>query len=195
VVSSQILMKRIGLFGGTFDPPHRAHTEIARMAYDQLKLDQVIFIPCQLSPHKQESEPAAAEKRLKMISIALESADWAVVSDIELLQKGVSYAIDTVQHFKAKFEEATLFWIMGSDQWEVFDTWHESGALARLLEFIVFPRPDVPQPQAGKKLHVIDQVIDISSSEVRQRISLGKTVGDFLEPNVERYIRSEGLYL
>ena len=187
-------MKRIGLFGGTFDPPHRAHAEIAKLAYEQLELDQVIFIPCQRSPHKETSQPLAAAERLKLISIAIHDATWASISDVELQREGLSYSIDTVEYFRGKYAEAKLYWIMGSDQWEVFDTWHRSDDLAELLEFIVFPRPEIPQPKPGKKLHVIEHTFDISSSKIRTLLSQGKPVGDTLQPEVVDYIRAKELY-
>ncbi len=188
-------MKRIGLFGGTFDPPHLAHIRIAQIAYERLDLCKVFFIPCKQSPHKEELMPLAPNERLKMISIATDDHEWARISDVELLREGLSYSIDTVEYFRDQYPDAKLFWVMGSDQWKVFDTWYRANDLAGIVEFIVFPRPELPRPQPGKQLHVIDEKIDISSSQIRERLARGDDVSASLHPEVESYIRANGLYV
>jgi len=130
-----------------------------------------------------------------MIALAVQDFPWAKVSDIELQREGLSYSVDTVEYFRQEYRDIKLFWIMGSDQWEVFDTWYRSEDLVGMLEFIVFPRPVPPQEQAGKQLHAIEYQMDISSSQIREHLAHGKEVTDSLQPEVERYIRSRGLYL
>ncbi|MEM1158931.1 MAG: nicotinate (nicotinamide) nucleotide adenylyltransferase [Verrucomicrobiota bacterium] len=188
-------MKRIGLFGGTFDPPHLAHINVARIAFEQMNLDQVFFIPCKLSPHKEKTQPVSAEDRLKMISIATVDYGWAEVLDIELQRNGLSYSIDTVNHLREQYPDSRLFWIMGSDQWEVLETWYQAEDLAKMMEFVVFPRPELPQPKPGTKLHVIDYHIDISSSRIRELLSRHRGISKYLHPEVENYISAKGLYL
>lgn len=187
-------MEKIALFGGSFDPPHLAHTAIAEAALKDLALDRILFIPCRLSPHKEDSKPAPGPDRLQMLSLATESNEFFRVSDIELQRDGLSYSIDTVETVHEQYPDAMLFWIMGSDQWDVLDSWFRIQELSELVEFIVFPRPKEPQPQSGKRLHVIDKRLDISSSQIRLRIRRGESVDDMLHPAVMEWIDAKKLY-
>ncbi len=129
-----------------------------------------------------------------MLQAACSEMAAAEVIDLELQREGLSYSIDTVMELQQQYPAAQLYWIMGSDQWEVLDSWYRATELAELLEFIVFPRPNKPLPQAGKVLHVIDASFDISSSRIRAAIQQGEDVGEWLHADVQAYIREKGLY-
>jgi nicotinate-nucleotide adenylyltransferase len=186
---------KIALFGGSFDPPHLAHLQIAAEAKELLQLDQVFFIPCRQSPHKENTAPVSGQDRVAMLQVATADLEWVQVSTMEVNRDGLSYSVDTVQAFRAERPDAQLFWLMGSDQWNVFDTWYQASQLAEYLEFIVFPRPDAPAPQGGKRAHMMQTRIDMSSSVIRDRISQGLSVAGMLDPAVEAFIREQGLYV
>ncbi|MGF1678770.1 MAG: nicotinate (nicotinamide) nucleotide adenylyltransferase [Candidatus Methylacidiphilales bacterium] len=186
--------EKIGLFGGTFDPPHVGHFLIARAAMEELSLSRVLFIPCRQSPLKVECEPATADDRLGMLSAVLRTEPWAEVSEVELQRKGVSYSIDTVDYFKATQSPAQFFWIMGSDQWELLDQWKHTDRLQQEVEFIVYPRPNPPQSRSGVKMHFVDLRMDLSSSSIRMRVASGLPIRHAVPPEVESWILTKGLY-
>lgn len=134
----------IALFGGTFDPLHNGHCIIAQQAWEQFRLDKVVFIPCFQSPHKPEVRTASAEDRFAMLKAALEGLEWAEVSDCEISRPVPSFSVETAEWFASRHPGTPLFWILGTDQWNVLETWKDSRRLAELVTFIVFPRPDPP---------------------------------------------------
>ena len=136
------LPPRLAFFGGTFDPIHLGHLEIARKAQLALELDQVIFLPCRQSPHKTDSPGASDQERLEMIKIAIQDIPWAHVSDIELEKPPPSYTWETLREFKNTFRgDCRLFLILGLDQWNSLPRWKHPERLAEDVEFIVIACP------------------------------------------------------
>ena len=131
---------RIALFGGTFDPVHCGHLRVARNALEALNLDRIIFIPWRQSPHKEDGTLASEDDRLEMLHLALEDHPWAVVSEIEMLLPPPSYSWVTAEAMKEVYPEARLFWLMGSDQWSVIQSWARPDHPAALVELIVHHR-------------------------------------------------------
>jgi nicotinate-nucleotide adenylyltransferase len=160
--------------GGTFDPVHLGHMQMAEAAVAALGLDQDRFLPCQISPHKTATTPTAAADRLEMLRLATQSFDWAVVDDHEIRQDGPSYSYRTAEEMAARFPEADLFWIMGCDQWDALPNWANPERLAACVEFIVFARDHQPHPRDGYRLHVVEGVHPASATVIRECITSDK---------------------
>lgn len=189
-------VRKIALFGGTFDPVHRGHLHLARAAVDELGLDEVRFLPCRISPHKQDSAPTPVADRLEMLRLATAGLPWAVVDDCEAKREGPSYSYQTAEAMAARFPQARLFWIMGGDQWAVLDQWAESQRLAACVEFIVFKRDGAGDlaPRAGYRLHPLHKSHPASSTVIREALAAGATHHEWLAENVAAYLTSRGLY-
>jgi nicotinate-nucleotide adenylyltransferase len=189
-------VERVALFGGSFDPVHRGHLFLAEQAVEACSLDRVVFLPCWKSPHKAGREISDSGDRVAMLEIATEGIDWAEVSRWEVEREEPSYSWMTAEYFAKELEDdAELFWIVGTDQWEVIETWAKPEVLARLLTFVVFPRGGVAEPKEGFRMVLVDASFDASSTEVRRRVGAGESCGELLEPGVEELIEERGLYL
>ena len=185
---------KIAFFGGTFDPIHQGHLEIAQKAVDQLGLERVIFFPCRRSPHKQDAPQAKDIDRFEMLKLAIENSPWAEVSDCELQSDPPSFTWDTIEYFKRKIDKsAALFLIIGFDQWERLSSWKNIEILARDLQFIVVGRSQQPNPRKGFKAHFIEGNHPASASEIRKRIREGLT-NLWLPDKVAAYIGEKDLY-
>lgn len=189
---------RLGLFGGTFDPIHLGHLILAERAFEKLKLDQLIFIPAKISPYKTNlPPPAPAEDRVAMIKLAIaRRSNWSLDTR-ELLRKGVSFTIDTVREIQQEHQGATFFLFIGEDQLLGLTGWKESEELQKLVTFVVLSRK-----WEGKKTDLsfridsilLDWDIDISSTEVRERLAKNKKVDYLLFHTVHDYIKTKKLY-
>lgn len=185
--------EKICLFGGTFDPIHLGHIHIASEAVEKLGLNRVIFLPCQQSPHKTGQQHADASHRLAMCQLATHDFDWAEVSDHDLVSPPPSYSWKTAQAMRKKFPDARLFWLMGTDQWQVLPMWHRPDELSRLVEFIVFTRGEKPTPRQGHRMHTIEGDHPASATAIRQSID-GQETLPWLHPAVAPYIQRHHLY-
>jgi nicotinate-nucleotide adenylyltransferase len=186
--------RRIGLFGGTFDPVHLGHLHLARAARESLALDEVRFIPCRISPHKLGSAPTPAAERLAMLRLATRDEPWAVVDESETRRDGPSYSWRTAWEMRDRFPEARLFWIMGTDQWEALPDWAHPERLAECVEFIVFSRGAPAAPRDGHHLHAIHADHPASATAVREALARGDIGIPWLDPQVEAHIRRLGIY-
>ena len=186
--------RKIGLFGGTFDPVHLGHIHLATLAKEALELDQVRFLPCRISPHKAGSIPASGGHRCEMLRLTTHDLDWAVVDDFELRQSGPAYSFLTAEALAEKYPEARLFWIMGGDQWDVLPRWKNPKQLAALVEFAVLARGEPPHPRDGYRLHVVRGDHPASSTELRAAISTGEISHEWLDCAVAQWIAEKGLY-
>lgn len=186
--------RKIGLFGGTFDPVHVGHIHLASIARDALGLDEVRFLPCRISPHKSGSIPASGHDRCEMLRIATTGLPWAVTDDMELTRSGPSFSYVTAETTAEKFPDARLFWIMGGDQWDALMRWENPPRLAARVEFIVLARGDTPAPRAGFRLHVAQGQHPASSTAIREAISNGDPNPPWLAPAVAKYIMENGIY-
>jgi nicotinate-nucleotide adenylyltransferase len=186
--------RKIALFGGTFDPVHVGHLILAETARDKLGLDEVRFLPCRISPHKQSTMPSSAEDRLEMLRIATAGLPWAVVDDFELHRAGPSYSWQTAEAMASRFHTARLFWIMGGDQWEALHRWEHPERLAALVEFIVFTRGVALAPRDGFVLHALDVSHPASATAIRESFARGEKEHHWLKPEVSQWIRGHHLY-
>lgn len=185
--------QRIALFGGSFDPVHLGHTHIATAAVEALSLDLVVFIPCRQSPHKNDPAEADEQDRISMLHLATRELPWAEISEIEIVLPSPSYSWVTAETMREIFPAARLFWLMGEDQWRAIDSWAHPELLASLVEFIVHSRRETPTQKPGFRANFIDGDHPASSSEIRNRAPT-RLISEWLDPNVERHIRSHGLY-
>lgn len=190
---------KIGLMGGSFDPVHLGHIEAARGAIDQHNLDKVILLPAAETPRKRKNTLAPAHHRLSMLRIAAQHEPNFAVSDFEMVQGDISFTINTVRHFRKQHPADELFWIIGADQVPFLDQWRSIEDLAQLVHFIYLVRPSheiESQPATpGLILHRCEgPYLNISSSELREKVRQQKPVGELIHPEVIVYIGQWGLY-
>ncbi len=185
--------QRIALFGGSFDPVHLGHLQVAETARRALDLDLVLFIPCRQSPHKEDGTFASEEDRLEMLHLALHDLEWTAVSEIEMLLPPPSYSWITAEAMHEVYPEARLFWLMGADQWAAIQTWTRPDYLADLVEFIVHDRGAPPDPQPGFRVHFIHGDHPASATSIRAQAP-ESLPSRWLPPKVEQFIRLRGLY-
>jgi len=197
------------LFGGTFDPVHLGHIQVAQYSFQKIGADKLIFVPAKRSPHKGNFPIASGHHRLSMLSIAAESIDNFVVSALELERSDPSYTIDTVTAFKEEYgKETQIFWLIGADTVKDLPKWHRVEELIDACNLSVmhragFKKPDftVFREHLGQnridKLdkHVISTpLVDISSTKIREKLSSGVDLSGLLESEVISYIRQHNLY-
>jgi nicotinate-nucleotide adenylyltransferase len=190
---------KIGFLGGSFDPVHFGHLLAAQDAYEQYKLDRLIFVPAAQAPLKPKEMQSSPVDRLTMLRAAIEWDKRFEISDVELQRGGVSYTIDSVRHFRALFPDDQLYWIIGGDQLPKMNLWRDAAELARLVEFIFLERPGHPAKQTpelpGLRLHRCDgHLIEISSSELRHRVRWGLSLHYFCPQKVIFHIEARNLY-
>ena len=189
-----------GLMGGTFDPIHIAHLIIVADALDRLELDRVIFVPSARPPHKRGDDVTSVEHRLEMVRLAIEGDPRLAVSDLEARRPEPSYTIDTIRQFRSELGEAErLFFVMGGDSLAQFFTWKDPLDLLAACEFVVVPRPgvgpDEGDPRILEKVHRLDApLIDISSSDIRERVRTGRSIRYLVPEAVRDYIEKKNLY-
>lgn len=186
--------RKIGIFGGTFDPVHLGHIHLAQLAKESLGLDEVRFIPCQISPHKTGSPPASGEDRCEMLRLATADLPWAVVDRSELQRPAPSYSYQTAEALSTQFPGAQLFWIMGSDQWEALPHWKNPQQLAKDVEFVVLDRGNTPQPREGYRLQSICGSHPASATAIRKALARGEVSPQWLPPAVAQWISDKRLY-
>ena len=189
-------MKRIGILGGTFNPVHIGHLTIAQMVSEKIKLDQVIFIPSYLPPHKSNRNIAPAEDRYQMLRLAIKGNPKFAISDFEIKKQGKSYSIDTIKYLKGKFPRGTkFFFIIGSDLLATLHTWKRIDELEKLVSFISVNRPGFKKRGSRIKVRSVTVPgVQTSSTFARQRLMKGKTVKYLVLDNVLEYIKKNKLY-
>ena len=189
-------MKKIGLLGGTFDPIHIGHLLMARAALETLGLDQVIFIPSCVPPHKKMPTLFSAQDRLKMVRLATGENPQFDVSDFEIKKGGKSYSVDTVRHFQKISQPAgKLFFIVGGDAIKQLDSWKDVDQLKKMCSFVSVNRPGYPRGKEKLKYHAVTMNgIEMSSTEIRKRILQKKSIQYLVPDSVLRYIRDNHLY-
>jgi nicotinate-nucleotide adenylyltransferase len=190
---------KIGFLGGSFDPVHFGHLLAAQDVYEQYQFDRLILVPAAQAPLKPQEVQSSLEDRLVMLRAAIEWDKRFEISDVELRRGGVSYTIDSVRYFRAMFPDDELYWIIGGDQLPKMNLWKDIAELARIIEFIFLERPGHPAKQTpgipGLRLHRCDgHLIEISSSELRQRVRRGLSLHYFCPQKVITHIEARQLY-
>ncbi|GAB4313804.1 MAG: nicotinate-nucleotide adenylyltransferase [Candidatus Zixiibacteriota bacterium] len=189
------MAQRIGIVGGTFDPIHIGHLILAVQAREQLSLDRVLLIPNNQSPLKSNAPVASFADRLAMVECAVAGVDGIEASDIEGQRGGVSYMIDTLRGLDQTYPGASFVLILGTDALHDLPMWRESDAIRRHATIAAVARGGESIDTTDRTLEVVSMPrVDISATEIRQRLNAGKSI-DFLTPmSVITYIRDKGLY-
>ena len=190
---------RIGVFGGTFDPPHVGHLLVASDAREALKLDRLIFVPTGAQPFKVDRPPVASgQDRVEMLRLAVADDANYVVDDAEINRKGLSFTVDTLEHLTGRHAGSQLFFLLGQDSLAGFPQWRNPERILELATLAVVTRSGSPDAGAGRNAEGIIMVstrrIDVSSTEVRERLRGGKSIKGFVPESVERFIDVRGLY-
>jgi nicotinate-nucleotide adenylyltransferase len=203
---SEAKIQRLGVLGGTFDPIHHGHLVAAQEAFYQLGLDQVLFVPAGMPPHKPAGPITPARHRLRMIELAIGDRPCFALSRVDVDRPGPHYSADTLQLLKDEWGiDTTLFFIEGSDSLAEILSWHEPQRIAELAELTVVERPGAEPdldrleqhlPALKGRMHRVQMpLLDISSTDLRRRVREGRPI-DYLVPDaVKDYILEQELYL
>ena len=197
--------RRIGLLGGTFNPPHLGHLLLAQEAHDQLGLDRVVFVPVAVPPHKEADGDPGAAARVELCRRAVGGDDRFDVSTLEVERGGASYTVDTLREIHATSPGDELSFIVGGDMASSLPTWREPADVLRLARLAVAERDGVRRadildrlsslPGAAERVDFFDLPrVDVSSSLVRRRIAAGHPIRYLVPDSVAEYITANGLY-
>ena len=184
-------MKKIGIYGGTFDPIHHGHLILARDAMETLALEKMIFVPAAESPHKTGVSAAPPESRLEMVCRAIEGEAKFVVDDCELRRPPPSFTIDTIEMLRQRHPDAEFCYFIGEDNLAGLTSWHRFEELEKMVEFVVLDRRGFDNKTAYQ---IIRRHIDISGTEIRKRVADGRSIRYLVPHAVEEIIRREELY-
>ena len=191
---------KIGLLGGSFNPIHKAHIELALSALEQLPLEHVELLPAG-QPWQKDTLSVSREHRLNMLKIAAEGHPKILFNTMEIERDGPTYTVDTVKQLNKNID---YFWLMGTDQLQNFTTWNGWHDIMHSLTLVIAKRPDysseIPQEMLdaqvpGKEIiQILFDEMDISSTEIRQRLANNEDVSDYVHPEVINYINEHNLY-
>jgi nicotinate-nucleotide adenylyltransferase len=199
---------RLGIFGGTFDPPHVGHLLAASDAIEQLSLDRLIFVPAAVQPLKAHRSTASGVDRLAMTELTIGSDPRFGVDSVELDREGLSYTVDTLGDFSRRFPLAERFFLVGADVLATFAQWREPRTVLELATLAVLTRRsdmgsanerdrdggELAEELAKRSTVVATRRVDISSTEIRDRVREGRSIRGFVTDGVLEYISSHGLY-
>ena len=198
--------RRLGVLGGTFDPPHVGHLWLAALAAESMKLDRVLFMPASQPPHKRRRGMTRATDRLLLTRLAIEGDPQFELTAIEMERPGPSYTVDSIAALEQQYgEDARLFLIMAADSLALVDTWREPHRLLERAEWIVGPRPGSVFPDrsalrerfgpAASRIHLLaGPSLDVSSSQIRRRVAADETIRYLVPRRVEELIVARRLY-
>lgn len=198
--------RRIGILGGTFDPPHVGHLWLAALAAESMDLDRVLFMPASQPPHKRRRGMTKATDRLLMTRLAIEGDSQFELTAIEMERPGPSYTVDSIAALEQQYGEGVrLFLVMASDSLAQVGTWREPDRLLERTEWVVGPRPGTSVPnaaalrerfgRAASRIHLLSgPSLDVSSSEIRRRVAAEETIRYLVPRRVEELIAARRLY-
>jgi nicotinate-nucleotide adenylyltransferase len=212
--------EKIGIIGGTFNPIHIGHLRSAEEVREAFGLERVIFIPSASPPHKDKGNIIDARHRYKMVRLAVAKNPYFFASDIEIKRRGTSYTVDTLRYIREKgVDGINIYFILGIDAFLEIETWKEARELFGLADFIVTNRPNPESPnqkliipkkiegafrktdknifthKSGHRIYYQEiSALDISSSNIRERIKSRKSIRYLVTDNVKKYIEKRGLY-
>lgn len=198
-------MRRIGIYGGTFDPVHAGHLNLCRAMKEKLSLDEIIMIPTGTPPHKAATA-TKAEYRLEMCELAVKDYGLtAKVSDIEIRREGRSYTYLTVRELLSENNDCELYLTMGADMFMSLETWYNFAELKKLVTFCAVQRDDVSTDELEREAERLRSIgcrcvivslpaVDISSTDVRERVAQGQPIEGFVTKSVAKFIEEKGLY-
>jgi nicotinate-nucleotide adenylyltransferase len=197
--------ERIGILGGTFDPPHVGHLWLASLAADSLDLGRVLFMPAAQPPHKRRRGMSSITDRLLMTRLAISGNPRFELSTLEAERPGPSYTVDSVEELQRTYADARLFLLMAADSLSQIDAWRDPDRLLSMIEWAVGPRPGAELPPiaelrrrfgaAASRIHLLDgPALDVSATAIRQRVAAGQTIRYLVPQAVEELILEKALY-
>ncbi|QHI73688.1 nicotinate-nucleotide adenylyltransferase [Aminipila terrae] len=199
-------MERIGIFGGTFDPVHLGHIELALQAKEELHLEKVIFLPAKRQPFKLNRKVTSEKHRVNMLKQALQGKEGFEISYAELENDEISYTVNTLRRIKSSCHNAEVFFILGTDSFLSIEFWYKAEDLLKESSFAVGSRPGYKEEELKCCIDRIREVyntnivllnnkkLPISSTDIKTKVKMGKSIIDLVPESVERYIHENGLY-
>lgn len=185
---------RLGVLGGTFDPPHLGHLLAASDAFETLALDRLLFVPAAAHPFKGDSVDAMAPQRLDMLALLVADDPRFGIDTIEIERPGLSYTVDTLADLARRYPDAERFFLIGEDLVDEVATWRAPDRLTQLAQIVVLARGDDPDAATGPFRRLGTRRVDVSSTEIRARARAGLSLHGFVPDAVAAYIRDAGLY-
>ncbi|WP_054949125.1 nicotinate-nucleotide adenylyltransferase [Numidum massiliense] len=190
---------RVGLMGGTFDPIHLGHLIAADHVQEQLDLDEVWFLLAAVPPHKSGQRITAPEHRLQMVRLAVSDHPHFRVCTIEFERRGRSYTVDTLTILRQRYPEHDFFFMIGGDMVQNLPNWHRVDDLVHLVEFVGMTRPGyarqpLPPPIAAAVQYAELRLVDISATDIRERVKEGRSIRYIVPDQVRNYIEEQQLY-
>lgn len=205
---------RLGFFGGTFDPIHYGHLMLAEQCREQAGLDRVLFVPASQSPLKSSGPQVADKHRLEMLSLAIAGHPNFEISTTEVDRGGQSFTVDTLQELKTEHPDSELFLLIGEDSLQTFDRWKEPKTICELAMPLICRRPDAGTKRDQEKVDlsllqpfmdeqslaktrqaaIVSRLIEISGTDIRDRIAKDQSIRYLLPRSVEKYIETQRLY-
>ena len=194
---SAMNVKKIGIFGGSFDPVHNGHIKLAVLALKQFNLNTVIFVPAKLAPHKHKSF-ATAKNRLAMLKLALNSYKYFKISSFELNQKKTTYTYQTLSHFKKIFKHEKLLFLIGSDSLDELTTWKNPDKIISQCHILAAKRGNlsfkIPSFAKDSVSFLRKTIPEISSTKIRDKVKENKSIRTLVPPKVAQYIKNNKIY-
>jgi nicotinate-nucleotide adenylyltransferase len=184
-------LKKIGIYGGSFDPIHHGHLILAREAREALDLEKVIFVPAAMSPFKGRAAAASGDMRLKMLHAAIEDEQEFAIDDCELLRPPPSWTIDTVLEIRQRETDSEIYLLIGEDNVATLDRWQRFDELKKMVRFVVLDRTG---SQMQRNYQTVRRKIEISATDIRKRVAHGQSIRYLVPPAVEEIIQREKLY-
>lgn len=186
---------RIGVLGGSFDPPHTGHLIIASDAFETLNLDRLLILPASANPLKAtDARGSTPEQRLEMVRLTFGNDPRFEVSAMEIERGGLSYMVDTLEALESTNKGAELILLLGVDALKTLDRWKRPDRIAELATLAVLARGDASGDVPPGATLVTTRRLDVSSTEIRQRVAAGRSIRGFVAESVERYISAAELY-
>lgn len=195
---------KTGIFGGTFNPIHNGHMKIALEFKDKFELDRVLFVPNNISPFKSGHEDIApAKHRLKMLELALAEYPFFEIDDFEIKRDVVSYTIDTIRFLKKKYKNDEFLLLIGTDQANSFDKWKDFNIILQEVLVVIANRTSFGSKSETTEIssvlknsvHLNNELINISSSEIRGKVRKGEPIVEYVPPVIAEYIVNHLLYI
>ena len=189
-------MSRIGILGGTFDPPHNGHIAIAETAICKLKLKEVIFVPAKTPPHKSREEISSQQDRLAMIKLAVGERDKFRISEIEFDRRGPSYTVDTLIELQRQNPNDEFYFLIGADNISEMESWYQPERILEIVKVAAAGRPGFsPEGRFSAMIESFDMTpMNVSSTMIREKVRSDQSISGLLPPAVEEYILKRNLY-